>query len=142
MQGLNNSPDGVCEMATSGAVRGRPILPWTPYTTFKEGTIMKRIDSEFTENLEMARNLLPKIERILAYNNDEYLPEDLDDITSQEQIAAFNYWSASLEGRALALLALAERMRVLLETMQENFDEQEDEKLPSEGIRTGYLVGQ
>jgi len=102
----------------------------------------KRIDAEFTENLEMARKLLPKIERILAYNDDECLPEDLDDITSQNQLAAFNYWSTSLEGRALALLTLAEKTKVLLETMRENFDEQENEKLPSDGIRTGYLVGQ
>lgn len=102
----------------------------------------KRIDAEFMEHLEMARNLWPKIERILAYNDDECLPEDLDDITSQKQIDAFNYWSASLEGQVLAMLTFAERTRVLLETMRENFDEQENEKLPDEGIRTGYLVGQ
>jgi len=102
---------------------------------------MKRIDSDFTENLEMARKLLPKIERILAYTDDHRLPEDLDDITSQKQLEAFNYWSASLEDRVLALLTLAENMKVL-ETMRENFYEMEDERLPSEGIRTGYLVGE
>ena len=102
---------------------------------------MKRIDSEFMENLEKARKLLPKIERRLAYTGDEDLPGDLDNITSQSQIETFNHWSISLEDEVLELLTLAENMKVC-GTIREKFCELENESLPDEGIRTGYLVGQ
>jgi len=100
----------------------------------------KRIDSEFTQNLETARRLLPEIEQWLAYNDDENLPEDLDDITSEKQIDAFNYWSGRFEDYVLALLTLAEKMKVC-GTIRENFYDHENEKLPSEEFR-GYAVGQ
>jgi len=97
---------------------------------------MKRIDSEFMENLAKARKLLPKIEKMLAYTGDEDLPGDLDNITSQSQIETFNHWSTKLEDKVLELLTLVENMKVC-GTIQENFYEHENESLPNEGFQ-GY----
>ena len=100
---------------------------------------MKRIDSEFTKNLWKARKLLPGIDRMLYYAGD--LPQNLDDITSQRQIETFSHWSTSFKDEVLALLTLAENMKVC-GTMRENFYDHENEKLPDEGIRTGALAGE
>jgi len=102
---------------------------------------MDIIDCEHDENLKKMRKLHREIGRLLDYDNDEDLPGDVDHPTSQRQVGAYCGWSGQLDEKAGEFMGLVDAVQIG-QAVQDNFDEQENEKLPDDGIRTGYLVGQ
>ncbi len=101
---------------------------------------MKRI--EFQKGLtvqKIEKELLPEVQESLKQLS--ALQVDLDFPESCGDVAVYINYHKRLDEAVGALNDAVESLAVY-EQLRENFNERENEKLPDEGIRTGYRVGQ